>query len=279
MSEAKTAEEKKTLGNEAYSNKDFNSAIKLYQEAIDITSSSDNEESLPILYGNLSAAFLAQEKYKEAITASQKCLELDQHFIKAYLRQGTAFYELQDYEQANKVISEGIRVIKKTTSSKTNKKKSKPSGLNELKKLQNKVKSKLNEKNEVKSSDNNFKQLSEEEIKLIQDLQINLQDSLLKGKKAVKEKRKSENELKRIDLTLKQLEALNIDESEEKKREIYLSSGRVFFQKNLNYIKNELNQKSEEITEIKEKMTKMENFYDKRIRSTEKNIREIAQNA
>jgi len=77
-------EELKKQGNDAFQAGNFSLAEELYQKAIEIESNSH------ILYTNLAAALLEQKKYEEALIASNKAIEIEKSWTKAYFRKATA---------------------------------------------------------------------------------------------------------------------------------------------------------------------------------------------
>lgn len=259
-------EEKKTLGNEAYKNKDYVTAITLYKESIALCN--DNSEVLNVLYANLSAAYLSLKQFEDAVQAARKCLQVDPNFLKAHLRLSSALKEQNKIEEAYEAVTNGIKVGKAQVNSSANKKKSKVSGLSELKKLQATLKQELDSKNKINNPQRRT-ELNEQEMKAIEELQTNLHDNLIKGKKAIREKERAKNETRRIDLTIKQLGVID------SKVESYVAVGRMFLKQNMDTINENLKARRINSEETKEKMEKMEAFYDKKIRNTQSNMSEI----
>lgn len=93
----------KEQGTEAFKNKEFDKAAKLYGEAIAL-SNSDH-----ILYSNRSAAYAGAKKYKEALADGQKCVELKPDFSKGYGRVASAQYHLGKLIEAKKIYKEGLK--------------------------------------------------------------------------------------------------------------------------------------------------------------------------
>ncbi|XP_015749913.1 PREDICTED: dnaJ homolog subfamily C member 7-like [Acropora digitifera] len=69
------AEEKKAEGNQQYSRKNYEEAVKLYTEAIVVT-----------YYGNRSAAHMMLSAYDKALEDAQSAMKLDENFLKGYYR-------------------------------------------------------------------------------------------------------------------------------------------------------------------------------------------------
>lgn len=83
--DAAAALEHKARGNELYKTQRYSEAIEEYNKAIDMDPSNSR------FYGNRSAAHMMQKQYEEVIADCKKAVELDEQFVKAYLRGGKAF--------------------------------------------------------------------------------------------------------------------------------------------------------------------------------------------
>lgn len=93
--------ELKDLGNKAFADGDFISAEQYYRDAISLDGTSH------ILYTNLSAALLGQERYEEALMSANEAIKLDPSWLKAYFRKATALEKLGRKRE----LFEGIYVI------------------------------------------------------------------------------------------------------------------------------------------------------------------------
>lgn len=102
MSEKKTAEEYKALGNEAFSKKDFKTAIELYTKAI------LQEPSNHIFFSNRSASHAGLHEWESAIKDAKECIRLNPDFIKGYYRLATAQLESKDFDAAEATIKQGL---------------------------------------------------------------------------------------------------------------------------------------------------------------------------
>mmetsp|Transcript_8030 Transcript_8030/g.19753 ORF Transcript_8030/g.19753 Transcript_8030/m.19753 type:complete len:256 (+) Transcript_8030:144-911(+) len=102
MSEKKTAEEYKALGNEAFSKKDFKTAIEFYTKAI------LQEPSNHIFFSNRSASHAGLQDWESAIKDAKECIRLNPEFIKGYYRLATAQLESKDYDAAEATIKQGL---------------------------------------------------------------------------------------------------------------------------------------------------------------------------
>jgi tetratricopeptide (TPR) repeat protein len=94
----------KNVGNEAYSQKDFEKAISEYSngiKSIDDKPISQIESSLLVqLYSNSALCYNKSEKYQQAIEYCEKAISLDKTFSKAYLRRGNAKESLGLFQEA-----------------------------------------------------------------------------------------------------------------------------------------------------------------------------------
>lgn len=104
MSEKKTAEEYKALGNEAFSKKDFKTAIEFYTKAI------LQEKSNHIFFSNRSASYAGLQEWENAIKDAKECIRLNPEFIKGFYRLATAQLESKDYDAAEVTIKQGLSI-------------------------------------------------------------------------------------------------------------------------------------------------------------------------
>ncbi|CAK1556025.1 unnamed protein product [Leptosia nina] len=88
------AEELKVVGNDAFKLGEYECSIEKYTEGLKICPLQFPRQRA-ILYCNRSAAKIKQERYKQAIKDCTKAIELDEHYLKAYVRRACA-YELTD---------------------------------------------------------------------------------------------------------------------------------------------------------------------------------------
>eukprot|EP00250_Pteridium_aquilinum_P001139 c11347_g1_i1 orf=1010-1819(-) len=84
----------KVQGNNSMASSRFNEAIDLYTMAISL--SGDNA----VYYSNRAAAHTQVEKYEAAIADSNKAIQLDPNYSKAYSRLGLAYYTQGKYQEA-----------------------------------------------------------------------------------------------------------------------------------------------------------------------------------
>jgi stress-induced-phosphoprotein 1 len=96
--------EEKEKGNVFFRSGDFASAIERYKEAI----LRNPEEHT--LYNNLAAAYIKVGEFREALEASEKCLEMKPDFVKGYARKGKALAGMKEYYKALKTFDEGMKL-------------------------------------------------------------------------------------------------------------------------------------------------------------------------
>jgi len=102
MSEKKSSEEYKALGNEAFLKKDFKTAIDFYSKAI------LQESSNHIFFSNRSASYAGLQEWESAIKDAKECIRLNPEFIKGYYRLATSQLEAKDYDAAEATIKQGL---------------------------------------------------------------------------------------------------------------------------------------------------------------------------
>ncbi|XP_053206173.1 uncharacterized protein LOC128390474 [Panonychus citri] len=86
--------EKKEEGNRFFKMGNYSSAVSCYSQAIEL----DKENHL--LFGNRAQSYLNLNRPEEAIEDCDCALKLDSNYVKGYLRRGTAFKLLHEYEKA-----------------------------------------------------------------------------------------------------------------------------------------------------------------------------------
>lgn len=89
------AEDKKALGNTALQGKDYELAIQLYTEAIEM---SPDGPTSHVYYSNRAAAYCHKSEYELAVADCQTCISLEPSFTRAYARMGLANFYLKRYE-------------------------------------------------------------------------------------------------------------------------------------------------------------------------------------
>ncbi|XP_064647220.1 dnaJ homolog subfamily C member 7-like [Lineus longissimus] len=87
---AKIAEEKKALGNDAYLNKNYKDALKLYSDAITLC------PTCAAYYGNRSATLMMLGRYREALDDAMQSVLIDDGFVKGHIRQAKCLLALGD---------------------------------------------------------------------------------------------------------------------------------------------------------------------------------------
>ncbi|CAH1641972.1 unnamed protein product [Spodoptera littoralis] len=99
------AEELKKAGNDAFKDGDFERSIEKYTEGLR-TCPLQFSQQRSILYCNRSASKMKLKKYKQAIKDCTKAIELDENYVKAYIRRA------QSYEATEK-LDESLADYKK----------------------------------------------------------------------------------------------------------------------------------------------------------------------
>ncbi|VVU95196.1 Tetratricopeptide repeat [seawater metagenome] len=97
-------EQLKNLGNEQFKEGNFKNAIEFFEQAI--VSDPDNH----ILYSNRSAAYLSLGNGDLALQDAEKCIELNEDWIKGWGRKGAALHMLGKYEESIKSFNHGLEI-------------------------------------------------------------------------------------------------------------------------------------------------------------------------
>ncbi|CAD0206521.1 unnamed protein product [Chrysodeixis includens] len=93
------AEELKKAGNEAYKAAEFERSIEKYTEGLK-TCPLQFLQQRSILYCNRSAAKMKLEKYSSAIKDCTKAIELDDKYVKAYVRRALSYEQTEKFDEA-----------------------------------------------------------------------------------------------------------------------------------------------------------------------------------
>ncbi|XP_052792667.1 protein SGT1 homolog [Mya arenaria] len=91
-------------GNEAFINEQYESAIKLYTQAL------EHEQNRDDIYSNRAQAYLKLERYKEAVEDAIDAINLNQDNVKAHHRKGTGLFHLEDYQSAKEAFRHGLKL-------------------------------------------------------------------------------------------------------------------------------------------------------------------------
>jgi tetratricopeptide (TPR) repeat protein len=101
----------KQQGNECVKKKQYNDAVRHYEEGLQTLARSDGNPLIPeerqqvqalkaTLHSNIAQCMLNLELYRRAIDAASECIELDEANAKAYHRRSQAYEALKEYEEA-----------------------------------------------------------------------------------------------------------------------------------------------------------------------------------
>jgi superkiller protein 3 len=102
--EALSAEEYFTKGNNAIENGWHELAIEYYQKAIAA------DPNYATTYYNMGLAYAKLENYREAIRCYQKAIDIDPNHTAAYYNMGNAYYNLQNYQEAIRCYQKAIAI-------------------------------------------------------------------------------------------------------------------------------------------------------------------------
>uniref|UniRef100_A0A6U1NHW5 Hsp70-Hsp90 organising protein n=1 Tax=Fibrocapsa japonica TaxID=94617 RepID=A0A6U1NHW5_9STRA len=98
------ADAKKKAGNEAFAAKNYERAIKLYSEAIELDSSNH------LFFSNRSACYAAKRDWTSAAEDAKKIIELSPSFVKGYYRLGLAQMEMGEFGPAAATVRKGLEL-------------------------------------------------------------------------------------------------------------------------------------------------------------------------
>lgn len=104
-------EELKAKGNDCYKNGEIDDAINNWSSAISIVENNDNDKNiLKVLYSNRSSAYLKLKNKEKALDDANKCINLDNTWIKGFIRKGDVLHAMGKYIEAYNAYNEGNRI-------------------------------------------------------------------------------------------------------------------------------------------------------------------------
>ncbi|KAG8930890.1 Hsp90 cochaperone [Tulasnella sp. 417] len=101
MSDAATL---KDQGNKAFAAKDFNKAIELFSQAIEL------DKANHVLYSNRSAAKAGLKDWAGALQDAEECVKINPKWAKGYARKGAALHGSRRYDDAIAAYEAGIAI-------------------------------------------------------------------------------------------------------------------------------------------------------------------------
>lgn len=100
---AAAALKKKDEGNKLFKAKEYDKAIALYTEAVDL------DPSNHVFYSNRSAAHAGKMDYENAAKDAALCVQKKPDFTKGWFRLANAYYEQGEYVKASQAILDGAK--------------------------------------------------------------------------------------------------------------------------------------------------------------------------
>lgn len=98
------AEEHKKKGNEAFKEKKWDEAIKHYNKAITL------DPTNAAYYSNRAGAWSSKGSHDSALADANRCLSNDSNFVKGYARKGKAYFDMNQWDEAEAAYKEGLAV-------------------------------------------------------------------------------------------------------------------------------------------------------------------------
>lgn len=99
-----SADELKAQGNAAFQAKDFDKAIDLFSQAINV------DPSNHVLYSNRSGSYASLRQFDKALTDADECIKLNPSWPKGYGRKGAALHGLGDLLGAHDAYEEALKL-------------------------------------------------------------------------------------------------------------------------------------------------------------------------
>ncbi|KAJ3683088.1 hypothetical protein LUZ60_013315 [Juncus effusus] len=90
---------------EAFVDDDFELAVELYTQALELDPSS------AILFADRAQAYIKLDSFTEAVADANKAIQLDPSMSKAYFRKATACMKLEEYQTAKAALEAGYQLV------------------------------------------------------------------------------------------------------------------------------------------------------------------------
>lgn len=101
----------KAQGNASFANKDYDSAIKHYTDAIAAAESQGEKEGVHVLYSNRSASYAGLKNWNAALEDAEATIRLNPSFAKGYGRKGSALHGARRYDEAIAAYNAGLEAV------------------------------------------------------------------------------------------------------------------------------------------------------------------------
>mmetsp|Transcript_4066 Transcript_4066/g.6366 ORF Transcript_4066/g.6366 Transcript_4066/m.6366 type:complete len:263 (+) Transcript_4066:64-852(+) len=257
MSQRKSADELKQLGNEAFSRKDFDEAISLYSEAIKINPKNH------VLFSNRSACYVGKKEWTAASEDAKTCIKIDPTFIKGYYRLANAQIEMEEFDLAHSTIKQGLNVeqnnvqlLRQLQAVKTHKKK-----------LQ------IKKKQEHKSSQVNLPTTTGDAVvnKELQELHEQYVQTLREQKTVEANIAMAQREYQAHELTKSEIDNLPLSDN----TTMYRSVGKMFMLSTREEVNEHLEQCMKDEKKKENDLTQKQDYLTRRLKSQQQNIQEL----
>ena len=98
------SEDAKSIGNNYFSQKNFQLAIENYTKAISLSTPITPSANLAIYYNNRASSYYQLNHFEKCIEDAEKSISLDKTYLKAYFRLASAFFETHRMKKAKETI-------------------------------------------------------------------------------------------------------------------------------------------------------------------------------
>ena len=102
MSSIEEANKEKALANDAFQKKNYEEALKHYNQACTLNSADH------VHFSNRSACYASMEEYEKALEDAEKCIQIKPDWAKGYSRKGLAEFNLGKYDEAESTYQKGL---------------------------------------------------------------------------------------------------------------------------------------------------------------------------
>ena len=264
MAAESKASEKKVAGNEAFKRGDYDDAISLYSEAIDLDSSNH------VYWANRAAAHLGKDNFEAARDDCVKALEIDPTYAKATIRLAKALSGLGDTSQALEALLKAISLAGQESGAKKN------VGLREMRKMAQKFKSQLDSDAGRRAKDRaalSQAMLSENAINELNELEAKAQKASMEVRRVMRQTQEKITDGKRNLLTLKHFEQVPENAN------VFKSVGRAFFKSTPAGVRSDLKSENVRLNDEVGGLKKKKMYFERIVKDCHSNIGDIVKKA
>jgi len=247
------AEAKKKAGNDAFSAKNYDEAIRLYSEAIGL------DKTNHVYFSNRSACYGFKGEWEKAAADARQCIELNADFIKGYYRLSTAQLQLLEFSEAETTVRNGLK---------------KEPGNTDLQKQLRVIKAKkasaLNRARRAAGSSRESRKADEAHAKEIMEVADAVDQTTVELQETASKLQTCRREAKRVTLTTNQVQGISGETTP-----LYRAVGKMFVLSNKTDVMEHLEKQAKENEKSEESLKGRQAYLERRLKSQQANLQDL----